>query len=174
MAIERTHTISIDRDWLGAPAPTNECARASLAIRRDGFEVRVDAPLHEDPVPPGPPRSLDGLWRYEVVELFLLGVDERYLEIELSPHGHHLVLVLHGRRRIVSTVRDVLFAAERERGRWRGSAQLPLDRLPPGLRAWNAYAIHGSGAARRYLAAAPVPGAQPDFHRLEDFAPLRV
>ena len=33
----------------------------------------------------------------------------------------------------------------------------------------NAFAIHGVGPQRRYLACTPVPGPQPDFHRLEVF-----
>ena len=53
-----------------------------------------------------------------------------------------------------------------------GSAVARLEDLPPGLAAANAYAIHGEGSARRYLAWTPVPGPAPDFHRLEYFAPL--
>ncbi|MBY0399504.1 hypothetical protein K2X89_04365, partial [Myxococcota bacterium] len=56
--------------------------------------------------------------------------------------------------------------------RWRGRARVPLDFLPTGLCSANAYAIHGVGDARRYLAWHPVPGPQPDFHRLELFPPI--
>ena len=42
-----------------------------------------------------------GLWDYEVVEAFFLcSKTEQYLEIELGPHGHHLVLLLNGRKNI--------------------------------------------------------------------------
>ena len=41
-----------------------------------------------------------GLWDYEVVEIFFLASknEEMYLELEFGPHGHHLGLLLHGRR----------------------------------------------------------------------------
>ena len=59
-----------------------------------------------------------------------------------------------------------------EPGRWTADARLPASWLPP--RPWraNAYAIHGSGTQRRYLACHPVPGDTPDFHRLHLFPPL--
>ena len=41
--------------------------------------------------------------------------------------------------------------------------------LPEGLDRFNTYRIHGAGLARQYLAAFPVPGEKPDFHRLEFF-----
>jgi hypothetical protein len=46
--------------------------------------------------------------------------------------------------------------------------------LPPGLGRVNAYAIHGQGANRRYLAAYSVGGTAPDFHRLDRFVPLTL
>ncbi len=48
---------------------------------------------------------------------------------------------------------------------------MPRSWLPPGPHRVNAYAIHGVGAARRYLAWAPSEGEGPDFHRLEAFRP---
>jgi len=136
------------------------------------IEVVVEAPFHDDPAPASDPGPTDRLWEYEVVELFLLGADERYLEIELGPHGHHLGLQLVGRRRVVEQGFPIEFRVERSAARWHGLARLDLAHRPPGLGSANAYAIHGTGAARRYLAAHPVPGPQPDFHRLECFPPL--
>jgi hypothetical protein len=46
--------------------------------------------------------------------------------------------------------------------------------VPEGPWRFNAYAIHGVGAARRYLAHFPVPGPRPDFHRLECFGALEA
>ncbi len=51
-------------------------------------------------------------------------------------------------------------------------ARVPRGHLPPGLSSANAYAMHGVAGHRRYLAAHPVRGPAPDFHRLECFAPL--
>ena len=52
--------------------------------------------------PPGPAGSTDELWNHEVVEVFIMGRAERYLEIEMSPHGHYLALKLQGARNIVT------------------------------------------------------------------------
>ena len=35
---------------------------------------------------------------------------------------------------------------------WRGVAKIPLEYLPPGVKKFNAYAIHGSGDNRTYEA----------------------
>jgi hypothetical protein len=98
----------------------------------------------------------------------LLGDDDRYLEVELSPHGHHLVLMLHGVRRIVH--RDLLldYHAAIDAGRWTGHARIPLLWLPPRTTRLNAFAMHGD-APRRYLACKSPRGERPDFHRLEAF-----
>jgi len=157
--------------WSGDPLREDEHARIDLTLG-EAIEIDIDAAFHGDPPPSVPPGRCDRLWDYEVVELFLLGEDERYLELEFGPHGHFLALRLEGRRRIVASDLAVAFTAERRGARWLGHARVPLDGLPPGLRAANAYAIHGEGEARRWLAWAPVPGPQPDFHRLECFPAL--
>jgi hypothetical protein len=168
----RRGRLEVTRTWDGAPLAPAEVATLELALDESGLAVAVDAPFHADPPPPGAPGPTAGLWEYEVVELFLLGADERYLELELSPHGHHLALVLHGRRRVERQGLPLAFATERVGARWTGRARAPLAWLPAGLAACNAYAIHGTGRARRYAAAFPVPGPEPDFHRLERFGPL--
>lgn len=162
----------IRSSWDGGPLRPDEHAAISLSIG-SGLELAIDARFYGDPVPPGPIGRCEGLWDFEVVELFLLGSDDRYLELELGPHGHWLALGLAGRRHLVAPDLAIeSFTTRREATRWTGVARIPLAHLPPGLRAANAYAIHGVGAERRYLAWSPVPGAQPDFHRLADFAPL--
>jgi len=41
--------------------------------------------------------------------------------------------------------------------------------IPSSPRTPNAFAIHGIGDERRFLAWVPVPGSAPDFHRLHHF-----
>ena len=173
-------SLSIEHTWDGVVIPERE--RANVRFRVNGPEasappdgdlaIEVDAPFHDDPAPPGPPGPTDRLWEFEVVELFLVGEDDRYLEIELGPHGHHLVLELHGVRRVIRSRLEIEYATQREADRWRGSARVDPALLPHGLRACNAYAIHGRGSSRRYLAAAPPGGREPDFHRLDCFQRL--
>ena len=107
-----------------------------------------------------------------MVELFLLGAASSYIEIELGPHGHYLVLQLKGVRHMTGAHIPMIYTTERRGERWRGRAQLPLTHLPKGVDRANAYAIHGTGDQRRYLAAVPVPGDKPDFHRLDAFEPF--
>ena len=161
--------------WDGIPIGDDERVRWVLQRMDDELEIVVQAPYHGDPPPPGEPGPTDALWEHEVVEVFLTGLAPAgrpvpYLEIELSPHGHHLVLDLHGVRNPVRTGLDIDYQATITGDRWRGEARIPWRYLPARLNRFNCYAIHGAGAARRYLAMAPVPGPQPDFHRLELFA----
>lgn len=166
-------TLHIASTWDGAPAAAHETATVTLRWHEDALHVTVDAPLHGDPPPDAPPGAVWGLWDHEVVELFVLGADDRYTELELGPHGHHLLLRLQGCRNVVERLLPVEATWSRTPGRWGAVAVLPAAVLPPRSeeRPWrlNAYAVHGTGAARRYLAWAPVPGEQPDFHRLGCF-----
>lgn len=160
----------IDKTWSGAPIDPSSHALVKIDLG-DALRVSIDAPFHGDPSPESPPGQLWGLWEHEVVEIFLLGTDRRYLEIELGPFGHHLVLSLHGVRQITGRHAPLSVHTERLGGRWRGEIGLDVGLVPPGLCAFNAYAIHGLGQGRRHLAAWPVPGETPDFHRLDHFAP---
>ena len=170
--------LAVEQTWDGAPAAPRECALLRLTHAGDALEIQVVAPFHADPPPPGPAGSLHGLWEYEVVELFLLGDREEYLEVELGPHGHYLALRLRGRRNIVR--RDIALEhratieGSGEGARWTASARVPARWLPRGVHAANAYAIHGTGPERRYLAHRGAGGTAPDFHRLEHFVPFHL
>lgn len=165
--------LPIASTWDGRPIEPAE--RAEVVVTRELASLRlaIDAPLHGDPPPAGPPGPTAALWEHEVVELFVAGPDERYLEIEVGPHGHHLVLWLEGVRRPVMERLPLALDVRRAGARWRAvattDARVPLPEAP-----WrvNAYAIYGVGDARRWLAHAPVPGERPDFHRLDRFVPF--
>jgi hypothetical protein len=155
--------------WDGRSIAAEELVRVRLSLTAGDLRIVVSAPFHGDPPPPGVPGPTDRLWEHEVVELFVAGEDDRYTEVELSPWGHHLVLRLHGVRRVVGVELPLAFRARRCGARWVGVARLDRELLPdPPWRA-NAYAIHGNGATRRYLAATPMPGERPDFHQPDRF-----
>jgi len=168
----------VDRTWDGAPLAAEERATVRFELAGGAVVVRVDAPFHGDPAPPGPPGPTPRLWEHEVVELFVAGPGDDasvpYLELELSPHGHHLALRLEGVRRVVEEGLPVDVRTEIRGGRWRGEARLPLAWLPPAPRRAAAFAAHGAGPGRRHLASVPVPGPRPDFHRPDRFPPLRL
>lgn len=167
------HHLTIEHTWNALPLEREERINITLEDAGDYLRVVVEAPYHGDPPPPGPPGPLPGLWNYEVVELFIVGPTPGppYTELELSPHGHHLLLRLCGVRQITAQELPLTYAASIAAGRWHGEALLPRDFLPPAPHRLNAFAIHGTGEARRYLAMTPVPGEAPDFHRLEYFGP---
>jgi len=156
----------------GRPARSHEYTTVTLVARAKALQVHVDAAYHGDPPPLCLPGSTPRLWEHEVVELFLFGNDARYLEIELGPAGHHLVLQLHGIRQVVKTLTTLEFPKPRiDSGRWSGVATIATRHLPDGLHRVNAHAIHGQAAQRRYLSAFAGPGS-PDFHRLECARPI--
>ena len=159
--------------WSGEPCREGERVAVTLTRVPDGSVLlSIDAPFHGDPPPAGEPGPTWGLWEHEVVEVFIAGPegeDRPYTEIELGPHGHHLVLQLRGIREVHRTRLPLSYLCGRRGARWRGVALLDPDLLPEPV-AYNAYAIHGTGPDRRYLAAHPVPGDAPDFQRLDCFA----
>ena len=163
--------IRVGGTWWGQPLAEREVVELWLRPGAGGLQGRFEAPWTGDPPPSGPAGPCPGLWNFEVVELFLLGTDQRYLEVEMGPHGHHLLLELHGRRNVVRQGMSMRYEARLEGDRWAGQFEIPVSLLPRGLQGYNAYAIRGVGETRRYCAAHPLGGERPDFHRLDDFAP---
>ncbi|KAM4807706.1 UPF0462 protein C4orf33 homolog [Rhinophrynus dorsalis] len=170
----------IEHEWNSALI-SHEPVTIYLKPGDGGLQMDVSAPFFNDPPePPGPPEQpFPGLWDYEVVEAFFLnGEREQYLEVEICPHGQHLVLLLSQRRNIWKESLPLSLQVSRTDGSWNCSTLIPWDYFPPSVDKFNAYAIHGSGSKRSYEALYPVPenavhkGQQPDFHRLEYFRPF--
>ena len=168
----------IAQDWQGNPLPPERHAVLGLRLTARALLLTIDAPYHGDPPPPGPPGPTPRLWEHEVVELFLAGPGPPdavpYTEVELSPCGHYLVLQLQGIRRTVAEGMPVRTRCRIDGKRWRGVVRVPLRLLPQPPWRVNAFAIHGTGRSRRYLAAAPMPGTRPDFHQPHRFPDLSL
>lgn len=164
--------LPIDRLWNGAPCELP--LRGAVSLSRVGDALDLRAELHQ-PLPPrvapAPPGTrVEGLWAYDVVELFLAGAGGRYLEIELDAAGHFLALEFRAPRVLANAHRGLVLRVEHGLAidAWWAAARLPLALVPPGLRAANAFAI----AAGRHLAWHPVPGKTPDFHQPATFPAL--
>ncbi|XP_059821220.1 UPF0462 protein C4orf33 homolog isoform X3 [Hypanus sabinus] len=168
---------TITKTWDSSPVSHKGIA-LSLKPDDEGILMVVDAPFFNDPPSPAGPRgkSYDHLWDYEVVEAFFLNsCKELYLEVELCPHGQHLVLLLAGKRKAWKKELDLKYDSTIHDQNWEGKALIPWSYFPDGVNKFNAYAIHGSGDKRVYEALYPIPkeqvneGQQPNFHRLEYF-----
>jgi len=164
---------SISKTWDNKPSD-----HASIVIKLypqdDMVVMEIDAPFFNDPPAPkgDAGKPFPKLWDYEVVEAFFLGKDEKYLEVEFSPHGQHLLLLLSGRKNAIKMCLPVQYTATINGNSWHGVAKIPNSYFPPKVNLFNAYAIHGSGDGRTYEALFPVPTGHfqhPDFHRLEFF-----
>lgn len=169
--MERESSLVIARLWNGEEALAAERAEVRFALGAAGLRVAINAGYHGDPAPPGPPGRTDGLWNFEVVELFLANAAGHYLELEFGPHGHYLALHFTGVRQPVPREIPLSLRTEIAGPVWRGWAEIPLSALPSELARANGYAIHGQGQGRRYLAAFAVPGSRPDFHQPQWFQP---
>lgn len=165
-------TLSVDRRWGQPPAvPT---AVVQRVVTEAGWTWRVLARFHDDPPPAAPPGPTEALWEHEVVEVFVVGADGTYLEIELGPRGHHLALGLTGPREVAWRARPLAVRTAVVGGWWAGEADVPAAWTPPAPHRVAAFAIHGTGAARTYWTSCPLAGATPDFHQPDAFPPAEA
>ena len=130
----RLYRLLVDRLWDGTPLPKSATAEIRLEFRGSTALVAVDAPFHDDPPPDAPTGPTDGLWSYEVVELFLARDEPargrlHYLELELGPHGHSLFLSFSRVRERQSQLDVLRFESEIDGERWRGHASFELTEL---------------------------------------------
>ncbi|GAB1601412.1 UPF0462 protein C4orf33 homolog isoform X3 [Argonauta hians] len=164
----------INKKWNGGCVPESETVNVRLEGIGSWLRLEFESPFYDDPKPPngiyGQPHH--ELFNYEVVESFFLNDNNQYLEVELGPHGQHLVLMLNGYRNMVTQQLPLQIITEIKNSRWRGVAYIPEDYFPPNITKFNSYAIHGTGENKTYLSLYPTPEGQypnPDFHRLGYF-----
>ncbi len=167
-----TSHLLIDRLWDGEQGWASERSEVFFTLEANTLAVEIKAGFHGDPAPNLAAGRADGLWNYEVIELFLANAAGHYLELEFGPHGHYLALQFSEIRRPNPLLIPMSFQTEISAATWRGTAKIAVSYLPSQLCLANAYAIHGQGQNRRYLAAFPVPGPRPDFHQPQFFKPF--
>ncbi|XP_064918169.1 UPF0462 protein C4orf33 homolog isoform X2 [Columba livia] len=106
----------IKHTWDGLPV-SHEPVTIGLKSDNAGLLMEVNAPFFNDPPAPlgEPGKPCSRLWDYEVVEAFFLSDrTEQYLEVELCPHGQHLLLLLSGKRRVWKEELPLEFEEKRE------------------------------------------------------------
>jgi hypothetical protein len=187
--------LAINKQWNGKPAVASPYRVSfSISAMTGDVVIHIDAPFFNDPPPPGEPGKYHKLYNFEVVEVFLAaypGEDDQpafspYLEVQVGPHGHYnLVFFL---KEADFPNMDNSLELEKlptpqinaKSGRWTAEVAVPAFFLPEPVCGddlsvtWmaNAYAIHGTGDRREYLAHSPVPGTEPNFHQLGAFVPV--
>lgn len=169
-------TITIDHLWNGDPCP-DERVRALIELSEtsQGLRVKAEAPiLHEQKIPDAPIGArVEGLWQYDVVELFLVGPGHRYFELELGAGGHFLALSfdsIRHRSNDHAEFHPVLRYEKTPDKTWISELTIPQSILPENVRAMNAFVI----AAGQFLSMSQLPGDKPDFHQPDFFEPFRL
>ena len=128
--------------------------------------------------------------------MFFANDKGHYIEIEVGPHGHWLVLLHNGYRKCFNKGTDLELGVQNEfKGPdWECSLEIPLAYLPGSwvyfyfcviikstkywyckiadITRFNAYALHGNGADRHFEALYAVTDGtvkEPDFHNTQYF-----
>ena len=160
-----------------------------VVLERQGSDVRFKtrAPWWQNPAPESPAGSVWGLWEYEVIEIFIVGQGGRYLELEIGPWGHHLMLTLNAPREIerrhlipaqlycerdaVTQDEDIPYLT------WLSEGLISAEHLPVPYRDqemvpyWrvNSFWCFSWDDKRYHCSAYPLPGERPDFHQPRHF-----
>lgn len=172
--------ITIEHHWDGTALPHAEYAQCSIALEDQYVTVRATAVLPYGICAPNAPVGFaDGLWEYDVLELFAVAPDGTYVEVELGPRGHWLAYwFLSYRHRDAREIdrTQMVYTTQVEGNTWTAQCRFPSAWLPAQwaqLR-WNVYQIRRRGDAGEYdyLAWKSDPTVAPDFHRTECFASL--
>lgn len=158
---------TVNRMWDGSPCG-DERLHAEVWITKTGtgLNIRVHAPILDDQRVPNAPvdSRFDGLWEYDVVELFFVGADGTYTEVEIGAGGHYLVLAFDQIRHRSNDFAGRDFEHRHggaTPGTWQTQMTIPWDVLPASISRMNAFVIAGGA----HLALSPVPGTEPDFHQ---------
>ena len=111
-ALQGIFRYNIETQWNSVPIDHSNSVEVSIQSTDGGIIMKVKAPFFDDPAPTEPAGSLMGLWNYEVVEMFFLNNKDEYVEVELGPHGHYIVLLLKGQSNSIKDSLPLKFNAQ--------------------------------------------------------------
>ena len=165
----------ITNEWNGSSCADESLrATASFSQTKEGLRVHLGAVLRGDEkIPSARPGRFDGLWEYDVVEAFFVGVDGHYLELELGAGSHWLLLSFDSIRHRSNSheTPDFLMSRYSVTGKtWGSEVVIPWTLMPMPLIALNAFQI----ARGHFHAAYKLPGAQADFHQPGEFPKVQL
>ena len=160
--------------WNGEPCPKD--IWADFIVMEDEKGVHIHVTLPEDGfirVPDAPAYTrIDGLWEYDVAELFFVLDNGRYIEFEIDREGHYLLLEFdEPRKRSNDHVHTALeIDTSTIGGEIHHKITLPKDIFTSKIVKANTFVIAGG----EFLAWNPVPGDQPDFHQPGTFPKINT
>ena len=161
--------IILQKTWDGLAISPSEFVSVHFYYGDTHSNIEIKSPYYNNEAPPEPMQSLWRLWEFEVVEIFFVGDNQLYTELEFGPHGHYLGLQLDGPRNIIKKHIPVEYKAEIDNDFWTGLATVENAYLPEEIKRINCFAIHNCENSRRYLSYTRLPGEKPDFHQPDLF-----
>jgi hypothetical protein len=189
--------VEINHVWGQSNRLDKPLARCFLRWTTQGLCFDIQACYFQSDPPTAPIGPLWKLWEWEVVELFIVGQEQHYLELEFSPHGHYLVLKLHTIRNIIQSLisleyQSSLFPSSQfyyssinhhfmKKSQWYGQAIIPFNLLPPPyINTTEEYDYHINmfmcyqhNNKKQYAFAYPLEGKQPNFHQIQKYPSWR-
>ncbi len=159
--------------WNGEANPRPDLwARFALSKTAEGLLVTATMPTTlAERIPNAPENTrVDNLWEYSVAELFLAKNDKEYLEIEIGPCGHYLVLGFKDVRVRSNEYKDFAptIVTHNDQSVLTHTFLIPTALLPNPITRACAFVISGDV----FLSSAPLPGEEPNFHQPSHFPPI--
>lgn len=172
--------VQLKRDWFGKSF--DEPVGVSFAVDHTHFHFLAcrnrNALIHPE-AEPG--KFQPELWKYDVAEFFISSAKDEgseYLEFNLAPNGAWWSCFFQKPRVPLRAVplEGVITSAEVGEGFWKVHAAIPREEIPwldPESCLLNAAFILDS-PEQRFVTLANLGDGKPDFHRPQDFLPMRL
>ena len=180
----QSEPITFEKDWFGQSLVNAPTIFILLSDERLYFGAKWGRPAGGAQPPLGRGAFVEGLWEAEVVELFLGTLGSTiYQEINLSPQGAWWSCLFSSKRsRSVETptpIPRVEFYADTKKNLLLAALSLPRAQLSVDFNRADQLRVNVCGVStadgtKRYFTFATFNSREPDFHRPEEFCPIRL